>query len=198
MSYIVDPNTYVNPQLFDDLTEILSPIIVAERSNLEPYLFNIAETDSVGDLTGVHPRYRDNVAAFAGLMYDGTSENINSYFKEKFKPAIEKIESMPGIVLSVLFFIAPNSIVPTHIHDMDRPAYDNTDYYNIFLGLYVPSTDVEILGAKIDNEIHSHAKGKAFVFDSQVPHSAWNNTNEWWLSILMYIKKDCFNENIKS
>jgi hypothetical protein len=36
--------------------------------------------------------------------------------------------------------------------------------------------------------VHTHRD--VIVFDTQIPHSAWNWTNEWWVSVRLSILKN--------
>lgn len=192
MSYVVDQTAYSDAIKLEQIAAELAPI-VADRKQLEPFLFDIArEYNAYGDLTEVHPSERSDVASYAALVYGG---DVDPKLKEILGSTYDLIASLAGLQLSTFFFIAPHTQVPTHIHDMERPEYDYTPQYNVFLGLSVPSEESEMIGAKVDKEVYNNAPGRALVFDYQVPHSAWNNTDDWWLGIIFYIDKEQFNES---
>lgn len=195
MSYVIDQETYTDADKLVQIAQALAPI-VANREQLDPFLYDIAREDNAyGDLTDVHPSKRSDVASYAALVYGG---DIDPKLKEILGSAYDLIASLKGLQLATFFFIAPHTQVPTHIHDMERPEYDYTPQYNVFLGLSVPSEDFEMVGAKIDKEVYNNAPERALVFDYQIPHSAWNNTDEWWLGIIFYIDKEQFNESTNS
>jgi hypothetical protein len=195
MSYVISQDAYVDAKKIDKIAQSLKPIVV-NMDALSPFLYDVVrEEGAYGDLTDVHPSERSNVNILAAIVY---GNNVDDKLKELLGDTYNLIASLAGLQSAVFFFIAPHSIVPTHVHDMERPVYDPTPHYNVFLGLSVPSTDSKLIGAKIDTEIYNNDDGQALVFDYQTPHSAWNNTDDWWLGIIFYINKEYFNEDSNS
>jgi hypothetical protein len=192
MKYVIDQEAYVDADKLALIAEQLAPI-VANKAQLDPFLFDIAREDGAyGDLTDTHPSERKNVASYAALVYGG---DVDPQLKEILGETYDLMTSLQGLTLATLFFIAPHSVVPRHIHDMERPEYDYTPEYNVFLGISVPSEEAEFVGAQVGKDVYNNANGRALIFDYQVPHSAWNNTDDWWLGIIFYINKECFNES---
>lgn len=191
MTHVVSQETYIDN---NKLYEIYQDLKLLDINEIQPFLYDIAREDNAyGDLTEMHPKDRKEVSSHAALLFGG---DVNPQLKSILGDTYNKIENLSGIELATFFFIAPNSIVPTHIHDMERPEYDYTSHYNVFLNISVPSDDSNIVGAKIGNDIYNNKDGQALIFDYQVPHSAWNKTDKWWLGIIFYINKESFNESI--
>lgn len=164
--------------------------------NIQSLLVNVLDFDDSYDLTGVHPRDRKNVSMHIAFIFEsGQPENLN--IQNKFPKTIEFIKTISGLEAATCIAIGPKSIMPLHLDDMSRPSYDLNDWYAVLIGIDVPSSDPKSIGLEIDGGIYTHSYGTAIVFDTQVPHSAWNNTDKWWVCLRFRIKKESFkNENI--
>jgi hypothetical protein len=57
--------------------------------------------------------------------------------------------------------------------------------------MFVPSYHSDDVAVKIENDIFDH--NEIIVFDTQIPHSAWNRTDQWWISIRLCVLKSAFN-----
>jgi len=168
---------------------------VAERvssiDEFEHLWYDVAANETVPDYDGNIVRGRKDVKLYYLPIYDPTA----GLFEEKFKTVTDVLVNMTGVSKAHIVFIGPNSIVPKHIDNDTVPAYNNSVSFNVYVGVNVPSN----ARITIDGEEVIHTKHKAIIFDAQQPHSAINNTNEWWVSLLIYIDKDKFkNENINT
>jgi hypothetical protein len=173
---------------------------LADLVNLEipedylPLLYCVLDEDDSIDLTDIHPRDRDNVNLHAGRMLDIFQGDVEPRLIDAFPKTLEFLKELNGIIKIELIAIGPNSIIPLHLDDMTRPQFDsNNNFYVMFIGIHVPSNDASIVGLQIDKEIYNHTYGKAIVFDTQIPHSAWNNSDKWWLSLRLSVLKEFFN-----
>jgi hypothetical protein len=173
---------------------------LADLVNLEipkdylPLLYCVLDEDDSIDLTDIHPRDRDNVNLHAGRMLDIFQGDVEPRLIDSFPKTLEFLKELNGITRIELIAIGPNSIIPLHLDDMSRPQFDpNNNFYIMFIGIHVPSDDASIVGLQIDKEIYNHTYGKAIVFDTQIPHSAWNNSDKWWLSLRLSVLKEYFN-----
>jgi hypothetical protein len=95
----------------------------------------------------------------------------------RFTKTIELIKGMAGIYGLFLAVIGPNSVVPYHTDD--RSNNTNT----ILIGVRVPSTNVDDIGFEINSTKYNI--DKSIIFSSSIPHKAWNNTNQWWVSAIL-------------
>jgi len=158
------------------------------------FLYRVLDEDDSIDLTDIHPRDRDNVDLHAGRMLDVFQGNVDQRLIDAFPKTLEFSKELNGIIKIELIAIGPNSIIPLHLDDMTRPPFDpNNNFYIMFIGIHVPNDDASIVGLQIDKEIYNHTYGKAIVFDTQIPHSAWNNSDKWWLSLRLSVLKEFFN-----
>jgi hypothetical protein len=97
---------------------------------------------------------------------------------------------MPGIRYAFMVFIGPNSVIPTHLDDTKRPAFDPSPTRNVLLGVHIPATDMDTLGVRIDKEYIGQKEAYAVVFDANIPHEAWNKTDKWWVGIVAIVDAD--------
>lgn len=175
------------------LLEQAANIVKQEATDYLSILDNVVANDDSPDLTDIHPRDRTNVNLYCGLLLGEEVTDYKQSLLDKFQRSLSFSKSLPGVVRIELIAIGPNSIVPLHLDDMSRCPFDNTnDWYSVFIGVIVPSTDFKMLGVQINNQLYNHMFGKAIVFDTQNPHSAYNNTTDWWLSLRLSILKEKF------
>ena len=185
---------YIKPNMLTTAGELFQKEMIT-FSGIKDYFLNVLEFDNTKDLTDILPRDRTNVSVHVMFLYDHI-ESTTEIVKEKFSNTIEFIKNMPGVFSARGLAIGPKSIVPLHLDDMERKAFDLNDWYSVLIGIEVPSDDPNLLAVEVDKCIYTHDNKKSIIFDTQIPHSAWNNTDEWWVILKLYIKKECFNENI--
>ena len=188
---MIDPNRYSQGHLIMELADLVNLEIPEDYL---PLLYCVLDEDDSIDLTDIHPRDRDNVNLHAGRMLDIFQGDVEPRLIDSFPKTLEFLKELNGITRIELIAIGPNSIIPLHLDDMSRPQFDpNNNFYIMFIGIHVPSDDASIVGLQIDKEIYNHTYGKAIVFDTQIPHSAWNNSDKWWLSLRLSVLKEYFN-----
>jgi hypothetical protein len=61
---------------------------------------------------------------------------------------------------------------------------------SVYMGMFVPSYDATKVAVKVGDDIYNHKD--IIVFDTQIPHSGWNWTDEWWVSIRLAVYKKGF------
>lgn len=147
--------------------------------NILPHFVRVTDIDDSPDLTDIHPRDRDDLHLFV-LKVDET------LFPETYK----LIKTVPEIVDAAIIGFAPNSQLYTHVDTATLPPYSDVNWVSVFMGMFVPSTDIEEVAVKIDNTIFNHKE--PIIFDAQIPHSAWNKTSGWWISIRLSVLKKYF------
>ncbi len=152
----------------------------------EQYWYDVAKNETVPDYDGNDVCGREDVKLSYMPIYGGS---VSNFVEAKFKSVIDLLINMAGVSKASIVFIGPNSLVPRHIDDDKIPAYTNSNCFNVFTGVAVPNNATII----VDGEAVVHAKHKAIIFDAQQPHSAKNESNDWWISLLIYIEKDKFN-----
>ena len=130
----------------------------------------------------------DIIALSVSVNYDDILKHLieqNSKFFLKWfiitspedTKTIELIKGMNGVYGLFLAVIGPNSVVPYHTDD--RSNNTNT----ILIGVRVPSTNVDDVGFEINSTKYNI--DKSIIFSSSIPHKAWNNTNQWWVSAIL-------------
>ena len=61
------------------------------------------------------------------------------------------------------------------------------DWLSVYMGMFVPSFDPTKVGVKVGDTVYDHKE--TIIFDTQIPHSAWNWTDDWWVSLRLNVKK---------
>lgn len=178
-------SNYIDHDKFLKLYQLCSSLTIDE---VRDFLINITEYDDSPDLTEIHPRDRKNIDFRICIIYG--DESLNLDIQERFSSIIDAVKEMKGVVRAALVNIGPSSIMPLHVDDMQRPLYDESTLYNVFIGLTVPDYNSSVVGVKIGNQTLDHST--PIVFDAQVPHEAWNQSDKDWLSLLLYINKEHF------
>lgn len=163
---------------------------IVSISEFENIWYDVAKNETVPDYDGNEVRGRKDVKLYYLPIYDHAS----GYIEQKFKLVTDVLVNMTGVSRANVVFIGPRSIVPKHIDDDKTPAYTNSVSFNVYTGVNVPNGATII----INDELVVHEKHKAIIFDAQQPHSAYNDSDEWWISLLIYIDKDKFYENINA
>jgi hypothetical protein len=122
----------------------------------------------------------------------GSSEIIPNFVHDKFKNTIDMLKTMEGVDRALINFVGPNSVIPHHVDSDELPAYAETDIYNIVVGLFIPSEDPEKVALNIDGTVIGNKNDGAVIFDGQVPHSGYNKTDEWRITMFLFVKKEAF------
>lgn len=153
-------------------------------------MYDLTKTDPAPDLTDIHPRDRDNVYILVGELPFDDKPNLGNLLKEES----DAITNLKGYAMACIFFISPNSILPLHIHGkyISSSTGKETATYNACFGLTVPSLDSKIVGIEVNGEVYCHGPKVDVTFDPQIPHQAWNHTNEWWTMLILNIEKKFF------
>jgi hypothetical protein len=183
---VLKKSNYVDPDQIDQVINLLPSF-----DNLKKFLIKVTDEDDSPDLTEIHPRDRTNLNLFYIPIYDPLEQATE--YEEIFKKSTDLIKAMPGIKRADYIAIRPNTFMPLHVDNAELPPYSEIDWYSVYVGVKVPSEDPNIVGVKINDDIYKHAVNHAIVFDTQIPHCAWNYSDEWWLAIKFYIKKEFFN-----
>jgi len=147
--------------------------------HLLPHFVRVTDIDDSPDLTDVHPRDRTDLHLFFIPVDEKLFPNTAKLIKEN-----------SNITSAAILGFAPNSQLYPHVDTVDLLPYAEVDWLSVFMGLYVPSYDTDLVAVKIGDTVHSHQD--IIIFDAQVPHLAWNKTNEWWISIRLSILKSAF------
>ncbi len=191
MKTTVDQSLYSNPDMIDGVVELFKKEM-GSFDEVKSYSVNVLDFDDSRDLTDIPPRERNNISVHTFSLFESIEEKILS----KFPLTVDYIKLMPGVIDARMIAIGPNSILPLHLDDMGRPSYDLNDWYSVFIGIQVPSENSDLLGVQIETDICKHKSGLAIIFDTQIPHHAWNNTSEWWISLRLSILKNQFGQHL--
>lgn len=156
-------------------------------ANITKDWYNVGEEENIPDFYGNPVKGRADVNFYSTCFYD-LADTIPVSISEPFEPIRRILETMPGVNRASVVAIGPNSIVPVHVDDENRPAHDVSFHYNVFTGVIVPQ-GCEVI---IDDKLHVPQEQDPIAFDAQIPHSASNPTDDWWVSLLLYIPKTEF------
>ena len=188
---VSNTNNYTDPELIRIVAEIFKNEMIS-FNDIRSCFFDVKDIDKSLDLEDVGTEEKVSVNAI--LLVDNESD-VSKEIKDRFPKTIDFLKKMPGVKIASCVAIAPNSIVPLHLDDMDSPAYQLNDWYAVLIGVVVP--DPNLVGMKIGDNIYTHTQGTSIIFDTQIPHSAWNKTDDWWVTLRLSTKKEFFkNENI--
>jgi len=144
---------------------------------LLPHFVRVTDVDDSPDLTDVHPRDRKDV--------DLHFMPINDKLFPKTKKLVDVV---PGIKDAMIIGFGPQSQLYPHVDTVELEPYAEIDWVSVYIGMFVPSYDANEVAVKIEDEVHTHKD--VIVFDTQIPHSAWNWTDEWWVSVRLSILKN--------
>ncbi len=147
---------------------------------LLPHFVRVTDVDDSPDLTEIHPRDRTDLHLF-----------FVSVDKKLFPDTTKIIKENSNIVSAAILGFAPHSYLYPHVDTVELPPYAEVNWLSVFMGLYVPSYDKDLIGVKVGDTVYSHKD--TIVFDAQIPHLAWNKTDEWWISVRLSILKSAFN-----
>lgn len=144
--------------------------------NLIPHFTRVTDVDDSPDLTDVHPRDRKDM----DLHFISVDEKL-------FPRTFEICKTVDGFINASIIAFGPQSQLYPHVDTVDLEPYSEINWLSVYIGIYVPSYDSKKVGLKIDEKVFDHKD--IIVFDTQIPHSAWNWTNEWWVSIRLAVLK---------
>lgn len=149
------------------------------------YLTNLHGT-LIKDLPGINTYFVP--------FYDTKPLSVKSQLKYikhpltiRFANTINYLKTLSGVRFVSIFCIGPKSVLPIHIDDESRPAFSPSSDRNVVIGLEIPSEDTNYIGVDIGGSVIGQKYNHALVFDSNVPHSAWNNTGDWWATLILHV-----------
>lgn len=162
--------------------ELIQKSAIEEAVSVEqllPHFVRVTDIDNSPDLTDVHPRDRKDMnLCFVPI------DNI------LFPQTAALIKAMPKIRNANIIALEPQSQLYPHVDTIELAPYAEIDWLSVYMGLFVPSLDPSKVAVKIGNTVYNHKE--TIIFDTQIPHSAWNWTNEWWVSIRLAVCKSAF------
>ena len=144
--------------------------------NLLPYFVKVTDVDDSPDLTDIHPRDRKDMDL-----------NFIPVDNLLFPKTTALIKDQPMIRDACIIGFAPQTQLYTHVDTVELEPYAEIDWLSVFMGIFVPSFDPDKVAVKIENKIYNHSD--IIIFDTQIPHSAWNWTDSWWISIRLAVYK---------
>jgi len=162
--------------------ELIQKSAIEEAVSVEqllPHFVRVTDIDNSPDLTDVHPRDRKDMnLCFVPI------DNI------LFPQTAALIKAMPKIRNANIIALEPQSQLYPHVDTIELAPYAEIDWLSVYMGLFVPSLDPSKVAVKIGNTVYNHKE--TIIFDTQIPHSAWNWTNEWWVSIRLAVCRSAF------
>ena len=145
--------------------------------NLLPHFTNVLDVDDSPDLTSVHPRDRSDV-----------NLNFITVDNTLFPKTFELLKTLPGFIDANIIGFGPQSQLYTHVDTVELEPYTDINWLSVYIGMFVPSYNAEKIAVKVGDTIYDHTD--TIVFDTQIPHSAWNWTDEWWISLRVAVQKN--------
>jgi hypothetical protein len=167
---------YIEHEKFSELAKIVKECLPADLTTLVAYSYDVAADEPLPDYTGRMIRGRNDVKLYYLPLENHTA----------FQPVIDYVSTMTGADRAILVLVGPQSVVPLHVDNAEDPAYTDFGVYNMLVG--VAGTDN--IQFQVDGVSKIPEIGKAIIFDAQHPHEAWNNTDHWWVSIIVYVNKE--------
>jgi hypothetical protein len=147
--------------------------------HLLSHFVRVTDIDDSPDLTDIHPRDRKdmnlNFVPIDDMLFPQTSALI---------------KAMPKIRNAYIIALAPQSQLYPHVDTIKLAPYAEIDWLSVYMGIFVPSQNPSKVAVKVGNTVYSHKD--TIIFDTQIPHSAWNWTNDWWVSIRLAVCKSAF------
>ena len=187
MPYILKKESYVDYKKFNELAD-------ACRLSLDNDVNNWLEFQNTTlDLR----EYEDEVTDewFVLHVYDKDSEDpIPDFVHEKFASVIDILKSMKGVNRALFNLLGPNAIIHEHVDSDELPPYADTDIYNVVLGVFRADCKLEDIALEVEGTVLPTVVGEPVIFDGQVPHHGWNRSNEWRMTLFMFVDKGAFNE----
>ncbi len=183
---------YHTNQQLAEITDLIDQELANEWNSLLPYAIDIQGVDEKGnyykDLYGNVIHGMPDVAVWYLKMFQkgGSPDPVVA---SRFANTIPGISKVPGIQWSFLVLVSPNSIIPWHIDDMERPPYDPSNLNNLLLSIRTPSADTSGLSVTVGDATVTQKSGTAILFDANIPHKAHNSTDDWWIALVMVVDK---------
>lgn len=175
------------------LAEVLSEELAHDWQYLKEYGIDLHKLNERGeyykDVYGEVISGRPDVNVFYLPTYS-SSGKLPDVIRSKFEKSNSILSTVAGLDHTFIAFIGPHSVVPMHVDDPNREPNDPSQNLNVLLGIRVPSTDISQIGLRVNNEVIGHKSQHAVVFDAQIPHEAWNNTDDWWIAIVLRTDKE--------
>jgi len=144
--------------------------------NIKPYFQKVTDVDDSPDMTDVHPRDRKDMDL-----------RFMKLDKEMFPETTWLIENNSSITDANIIAFAPQTRLYKHVDTIELEPYAEIDWFNVYMGMYVPSFDPNKVGILVGDNYYDHKE--TVIFDTQIPHSAWNYTDDWWVSLRLNVKK---------
>jgi hypothetical protein len=160
----------------------IQQLIIEEATSIEnllPYFISVTDVDDSPDLTDIHPRDREDM----NLNFIP----VDSKLFPKTKGIIDKTSYIRD---AYVIGLGPMSQLHTHVDEISLPPYSEIDWLSVYIGMFVPSYDANKIAVKVGETVYDHSN--IIIFDTQIPHSAWNWTDKWWISVRLAVYKTAF------
>jgi aspartyl/asparaginyl beta-hydroxylase (cupin superfamily) len=147
--------------------------------HLLSHFVRVTDIDDSPDLTDIHPRDRKDM----DLNFVPIDDTL-------FPQTASLIKTFPKIRNAYIIALGPQSQLYPHVDTIKLEPYAEIDWLSVYMGIFVPSQDSSKVAVKVGNTVYNHKD--TIIFDTQIPHSAWNWTDEWWVSIRLAVCKSAF------
>jgi|TARA_B110000977_G_scaffold105010_1_gene137007 hypothetical protein len=147
--------------------------------NIKSYFVKVTDVDDSPDMTDIHPRDREDM--------DLRFMTLN---KIMFPKTLALIQQDANITDANIIAFAPQTQLYEHVDTIELEPYAEIDWLSVYMGMFVPSFDPTKVGVKVGDTVYDHKE--TIIFDTQIPHSAWNWTDDWWVSVRLNVRKTAF------
>ena len=147
--------------------------------HLLPHFVCVTDIDDSPDLTNLHPTVREDMDL-----------NFVSVDDILFPRTTALIKTMPEIRDAYVIALAPQTQLYPHVDTIELEPYAEIDWLSVYMGMFVPSFDSTKVAVKVGDIVYDHKE--TIIFDTQIPHSAYNWTDDWWVSIRLAVSKTAF------
>lgn len=103
-----------------------------------------------------------------------------------FPQAMEILSGIEGIATAYFSHLAPKTKIPAHVGDTDA-------YYRVHLGLKIPA-NLPDCGIEVAGQRQAWSEGKCLVFNDIYYHSAWNDSDQERIVLVVDILRPEFRD----
>jgi hypothetical protein len=166
------------------------------QNELHEFLQTKKPTD-FADLTWFEKQYGHELEAREIMKTWYAVPNLRAGSETEYSSLLPETTSiakmLPGIVNFSVNAIMPGGAAPIHSdysYDMRFDLAKTDKVYVILMGVDIPSSDINICGFKLGDDIMTVNTGEIIAFDGMIPHGSWNKSDKWRYTINMDIKAE--------
>jgi len=120
-------------------------------------------------------------------------DRVNEKFAKACPETIRLLQNIPNLTFAAVSKLKSHSSIHPHkewIKNEDMLHYNNGNLHRAHLGLQIPKGDIEDCGIRVGEKARQWEIGKCLMFDDNVEHEVWNNTDEDRIVMVIDFIKD--------